>query len=183
MTKKIKLAIINFILVITVFSNFSYGVFTPNVYQSEDKKILAYAELSAATVTLASGQRVHATNINGDTQMSIDVIKSPIKVVLTIDTSGSMDMTGTNLSQLGNFTQKPELDVPVNNVKRIDAAKESAKLLVENLFDVAENVTVSVIGFSSSITCDITSSDKEEILKAIERITSEWWYRYVKVIE
>ena len=67
MTKKINLGIISLITFIIVFSNFSYGIFTPNIYQSDDKKILAYAELSAATVTLASGQRIHATNVNGDT--------------------------------------------------------------------------------------------------------------------
>ena len=90
MTKKLKLIIISFLVIIISCSSFSYGIFTPNVYQSDDKKILAYSELSAATVTLASGQRIHATNIDGDTQMKIDVITDPVELILAIDQSISM---------------------------------------------------------------------------------------------
>lgn len=147
MTKKINLGIISLITFIIVFSNSSYGVFTPNIYQSDDKKILAYAELSAATVTLASGQRIHATNVNGDTQMKIDVITEPVELILVIDESGSMDGS------------------------RIKSAKESARTLVENIFDVAENVKISIIGFDNSARIRIQeSSNEEDVLMAIDNL-------------
>lgn len=147
MTKKINLGIISLITFIIVFSNSSYGVFTPNIYQSDDKKILAYAELSAATVTLASGQRIHATNVNGDTQMKIDIITDPVELILVVDESGSMDGS------------------------RMESAKESARTLVENIFDVAENVKVSIIGFDDSARIRIeASSNKEDVLKAIDEL-------------
>lgn len=148
MSKKIKVMII-FIIIFIMYHHFSYGAFTPNVYQSEDKKVLAYAELNAATITLASGQRIHATNVKGDTQMKIDVIQAPIEVVLLIDTSGSMNQT------------------------RMNAAKESACALVENLFDVAENVKISLIKFASASSTIVTkSSDREEVINAINKLSA-----------
>ena len=147
MTKKLKLIIISFLVIIISCSSFSYGIFTPNVYQSDDKKILAYSELSAATVTLASGQRIHATNIDGDTQMKIDVITDPVELILAIDQS---------ISMYG---------------KRINSAKKSARALVENIFEVAENVKVSVIGFNDVADIKIeASSNKEEVIEAINSL-------------
>ena len=69
-----------FLLILFSFTNISYGIFIPHVYQSDDKKILAFAELNAATLTLPSGQKIESTNINGDTGMAITTITSPLEI-------------------------------------------------------------------------------------------------------
>ena len=53
-----------FIIIICI-NNISYGIFIPNVYQSEDKKILAFAEINAATLTLQGGERIETTILMG----------------------------------------------------------------------------------------------------------------------
>lgn len=124
----------------------SYGLFIPNVFQSEDKKILAYAELNAATLTLTSGQKIGCTNINGDSSMSITSIVSPIELVLVIDTSGSM--SGSNMT----------------------STKQSATTLVNNLFDIASQIQVSVISFESTARLCTTSSDRNTVLETINSL-------------
>lgn len=131
-----------FIIIICI-NNISYGIFIPNVYQSEDKKILAFAEINAATLTLQGGERIETTNINGDTSMSITTITSPIELILVIDISGSM--TGSSL----------------------ESTKQSASTLVENLFEIATKIQVSVITFESKAELLITSNDKDMVISKI----------------
>lgn len=132
-----------FLLILFTFTNISYGIFIPHVYQSDDKKILAFAELNAATLTLPSGQKIESTNINGDTGMAITTITSPLEIVLVIDTSGSME---------GNS---------------MEYTKQSASTLVRKLFEVAKQIQVSIISFDSESKLLTTSSDEGTILSTI----------------
>ena len=80
--------------------------------------------------------------------MKIDIITDPVELILVVDESGSMDGS------------------------RMESAKESARTLVENIFDVAENVKVSIIGFDDSARIRIeASSDKGRVLMAIDELT------------
>ena len=148
MLKKFKVILILSLLILSM-PCISYGIFIPNVFQSDDKKILAYTELNAATLTLTSGQKIEATNINGDSSMSITTITSPIELVLVIDTSGSM--RGPN----------------------IESTKQSAITLVNNLFDIASQIKVSIIAFDSTATLLTTSSDKSTILDTINSLSAD----------
>lgn len=148
MLKKFKVILILFLLILCI-PCISYGIFIPNVFQSDDKKILAYAELNAATLTLTSGQKIESTNINGDSSMSITTITSPIELVLVIDTSGSM--SGSNM----------------------ESTKQSAITLVNNLFDIASQMQVSIITFDSTARLLTTSSDRNTILNNINSLSAD----------
>ena len=137
-----------YLLILLCISNISYGVFIPNIYQSDDKKILAFAELNAATLTLPSGQKIESTNINGDTGMTITTITSPLELVLVIDTSGSMG---------GNS---------------MESTKQSASTLVKKLFEIAKQIQVSVISFDSDARLLTTSSEQETILNTISGLSA-----------
>ncbi len=144
-----KQKIISFlVLFLILLSNFSYGIFTPNIYKSDDNKIIAYSELNAATITLPSGKRIQSTNVNGNTNMDIQEITAPLEIVLVIDISSSMITNG-----------------------RMGSAKTSAKTLVENLFNVAQSIQVSLIAFNSRAFILVNSSnDKNAILGSIDSL-------------
>ena len=148
MLKKVIIIISTFLILTLGINYFSYSIFIPNVYQSDDKKILAFSELNAATITLPSGQKIESTNINGDTSMTITTITSPIELVLVIDTSGSM--SGSSIS----------------------STKQAASTLVQNLFEVAEKIRVSVISFDSDARHLTTSSNKDDILNIIQNLSA-----------
>ena len=140
MLKKCFFIIITLFLIIYLFANTSYGIFTPNVYQSDDKKIMAFAELNAATIELPNGSRIHSTNINGDTQMNITTITTPVELILVVDTSGSMS---------GNS---------------ISSTKSAIHSLVETFFTQATSAKIDLYTFASDAAHIISSDNKDEIL-------------------
>lgn len=123
--KKITITIIFSFLIICIFVNFSYGIFVPYVYESTDKKVLAYAELNTAVITLPSGVRIHSTRVNGDTNMDIQTITVPVELVFVVDTSSSMGGS------------------------RIDFTKNAMKTLSEKLFNVVTSLNIHLIEFNS----------------------------------
>ncbi len=151
-----------FLIALLLIANFSYGIFTPYIYEAEDKSVIAYAELNAATISLPSGERIQSTNINGGTQMNIETIKEPVEIVLIIDRSGSMASSVMNMEEdMGNEIKET----------RIEVAKKAAISFVENFLKVAENIKISVIAFSSSTSVMIErSSDESAIKSAINEI-------------
>ena len=141
--------IISFLLTIHFCINISYGIFTPNIYQSDDKKIIAFAELNAATINLPSGSKVHATNINGDTQMNITTITTPVELLLVVDTSGSM------------------------SGDRIESTRNSIRSLVNNFFEHATSIKVDLFEFNSDASPLIKASDnKEDILHIVDSLSA-----------
>ncbi len=151
MVKKIITLLTIIQMLVFLLGNISYGIFTPNIYESEDKTILAYGEINAISITLPSGQRVHATNIKGKTKMEITTITEPVELILVIDVSGSMHRD------------------------RIASAKNSAKTLVNNLFEVAKDIKVTVISFASTESMKVqidSSTDKNAIISRIDGLST-----------
>ena len=156
MKRKITNIIAVFLIALLSIANFSYGIFTPYIYEAEDKSVIAYAELNAATISLPSGERIQSTNINGGTQMDIQQITSPVQLALVIDTSGSMI----------------DLISKTNPITRMEQAKKVAISFVEKLFNMIENVKISVISFNSDAKLEVkNSSDKDAIINAINELT------------
>ncbi len=146
MRRKIINIISSFVALIFILTNFSYSIFVPNIYEyeSDGQKLIAYAELNAANIYLPSGKKIQSTNVNGGTEINIETITAPIQVVLVIDISGSMQG------------------------RRIEIAKQAAINLVTNLFEVAEDIKISVISFANNANVEIArSSNKENVIKAI----------------
>ncbi len=148
-----KIKIINticvFVALVFILSNFSFSVFTPHIYEYESngQKVIAYAELNAATITLPSGKRIQGTNVNGGTAMNIQTITEPLQVVIVIDASGSME----SICKEGGI--------------RMDLAKQAANNLVDNLFKVAKDVKISVISFPVDSRIQIEESNDIESIK------------------
>lgn len=163
MKRKIINIICIFLTIVCLMSNFSYGIFTPYIYEAEDKSVIAYAELNAANIYLPSGECIQRTNINGGTQMNIEKIMEPIEVVLVIDVSGSMKSNGTTLE---------EGEIKPTGKTRLETAQQAAINFVENFFNVAESIKISVIAFNSKASTKITkSSDKSAIESAINALS------------
>ncbi len=143
--------IIMFLMVLILGTNFSYGIFTPNIYVSEDKSIIAFAEINAVRITLPFGEVIHATNVNGGTNMNIQTITKPLEVTLVIDTSGSMAS---------------------NN--RMGKTKNAANTLVKRLFDSIddkEKLKITVISFNSTAKVKVSSSSNiNQIQQAIDSL-------------
>lgn len=163
MKRKIINIIAVFLIALLSIANFSYGIFTPYIYEAEDKSVIAYAELNAATISLPSGERIQSTNINGGTKMNIETIKEPVEVVLIIDVSGSMRQKGVIVEN-----GKPI----ISKESKIEVAKKAAINFVENFLKVAENIKISVIAFSSNATVKANkSSDRQTLKNAIEKLS------------
>ncbi len=149
MKRKIINIICVFVSLVFILSNFSFSIFTPHIYeyQSNGQRIIAYAELNAATITLPSGKRIQSTNVNGGTEINIQTVTTPLNIILVMDVSGSM------------------------HDLRIEIAKQSAINLVDNLFNVATNIKISLIAFSGSASIKIKeSSNQEDIKSAINNL-------------
>ena len=86
--------------------------------------------------------------------MSITTITSPIELILVIDISGSM--TGSSL----------------------ESTKQSASTLVENLFEIATKIQVSVITFESKAELLITSNDKDMVISKINGLQATGRNKY-----
>ena len=154
MKRKIINIISSFVSLIFILVNFSYGTFTPHIYEydSNGQKIIAYAELNAATITLPSGKKIQGTSVNGGTNMNIQTITTPLEVIIVIDASGSMR-------------------AECKEGTRLDLAKKSAINLVDNLFKVAKDVKISVISFPVDLINQVEeSSDIESIKDSINSI-------------
>ncbi len=164
MKRKIINIIAVFLIALLSIANFSYGIFTPYIYEAEDKSVIAYAELNAATISLPSGERIQSTNINGGTQMNIETIKEPVEVVLIIDVSGSMKQNGVIIENGRPIIASTE--------SKIEVAKKAAINFVENFLNVAENIKISVIAFSDKAVVKANrSSDKATLKNAIEKLS------------
>lgn len=139
-----------FLISIIILTNFSYGIFVPNIYKADDDSIVAYAELNAATIQLPSGEKIQKTNINGDTKMQVQTITKPVELVMILDISGSM------------------------GGGRLEYTKKAAAIFLENLFSKIEKVRVSVITYNDKTRVRTTgSTNKDGIISLINGLSAK----------